>query len=174
MRFCKTETRKKSDDIESVYQSKTESPLIAGKGNNEGVCHFLRSRLPTAQGTVNGKTVIAFRDTGCTGCVVCRNLVSDDQLLGKESDVTLIDESTQRYPLAMVDIDCPFFIGETEALCMEDTFYDLVIGNIDRSKLPDMSHFSAPAVTRSQVNQDENVYRNLGFLIRSLAIIKRH
>ena len=31
-----------------------------------------------------------------------------DQLLGKESDVTLIDECTQRYPLAMVEIDCPF------------------------------------------------------------------
>lgn len=117
--------------------------------------------MPTAQGTVNDKTVIALRDTGCTGCVVRRNLVSDDQLLGKESDVTLIDESTQRYPLAMVDIDCPFFTGKIEALCMGDTLYDLVIGNIDGSKLPDMSHFSAPAVTRSQVNQNEKVYRKL-------------
>ena len=26
---------------------------------------------------------------------------------------------------------------------MEDTLYDLVIGNIDALKLPDMSHFSA-------------------------------
>ena len=65
-------------------------------------------------------------------------------------DITLIDESTQRYPLAMVEIDCLFFIGKTEALCMDDTLYDLVIGNIDGSKLPDMSHFSAAAVTRAQ------------------------
>ena len=122
--------------------------------------YFLRSRLPTAQGTVNGKKVIALRDTGCTGCVVRRSLVSSDQLLGKESDVTLIDESTQRYPLAMVEIDCPFFTGKTEALCMDDTLYDLVIGNIDGSKLPDMSHFSAAAVTRAQANQ-EKAYRKL-------------
>ena len=105
LRFCKTEVSRKSDEIESIYQSKSESPLIADRGDEEGVCYFLRSRLPTAQGTVNGKKVIALRDTGCTGCVVRRGLVSSDQLLGKESDVTLIDESTQRYPLAMVEID---------------------------------------------------------------------
>ena len=160
MRFCKTEIRRKSDEIESIYQSKSGSPLIADKGDEEGVCYFLRSRLPTAQGTVNGKKVIALRDTGCTGCVVRRNLVSSDQLLGKESDVTLIVESTQRYPLAMVEMDCPFFTGKTEALCMDDTLYDLVIGNIDGSKLPDMSHFLAAAVTRAQANQ-EKAYRKL-------------
>ena len=79
-------------------------------------------------------------------------------LLGKESDVTLIDESTQMYPIAMVEIDCSFFTGKTEALCMDDTLYDLVIGNIDGSKLPDISHFSAAAVTRAHANQ-EKAYR---------------
>ena len=44
---------------------------------------------------------------------------------------------------------------------MEDTLYDLVIGNIDGSKLPDMSHFSAAAVTRSQAMQSEKAYRKL-------------
>ena len=44
---------------------------------------------------------------------------------------------------------------------MEDTLYDLVIGNIDGSKLPDMSHFSAAAVTRSQAKQSEDAYRKL-------------
>ena len=57
--------------------------------------------------------VLALRDTGCTECVVRMSLASSDQLLGKESDVTLIDESTQRYPLAMVEIDCPFFHRKT-------------------------------------------------------------
>ena len=44
---------------------------------------------------------------------------------------------------------------------MEDTLYNLVIGNIDGSKLPDMSHFSAAAVTRSQAKQSEKAYRKL-------------
>ena len=86
LKFCKTEINRKSDEIESFYQNKSESPLIADKGDEEDVCYFLKSRLPTAQGTVNGKKVIALRDTGCTGCVVRRSLVSSDQLLGKESD----------------------------------------------------------------------------------------
>ena len=73
------------------------------------------------------------RDTGCTGCVIRSSLVSKDQLLGKASDVTLINETTQRYPLALIDIDCPFFSGQTEALCMDNSFYDVVIGNIDWS-----------------------------------------
>ena len=44
---------------------------------------------------------------------------------------------------------------------MEDTLYDPVIGNIDGSKLPDMSHFSAAAVSRSQAKQSEKAYRKL-------------
>ena len=162
MSFCKTEVSKESQDgIESIYQSKIDSSLNSDSKMKEGVCYFLKSRLPTTEGTVNGRKAEVIRDTGCTCCTVNRSLVSYDQLIGKESYVTLIDETTQRYPLAVIDIDCPFFTGKTESLCMEDTLYDLVIGNIDRSKLPDMSHFSAAAVTRSQAMQSENAYRKL-------------
>ena len=162
MSFCKTEVSRESDDgIESIYQSKTDSSLNSDSNVKEGVCYFLKSRLPTAEGTVSSRKVEVLRDTGCTCCTVKRSLVSDDQLIGKESYVTLIDETTQRYPLAVIDVDCPFFTGKTEALCMEDTLYDLVIGNIDGSKLPDMSHFSAAAVTRSLAKQSENACRKL-------------
>ena len=44
---------------------------------------------------------------------------------------------------------------------MEDTLYDLVIGNMDGSKLPDMSHFAASLVTRSQAKKDKFVYKRL-------------
>ena len=162
MSFCKTEVNRESDDgIESIYQSMINSSLNTDSKVKEGVCYFLKSRLPTAEGTVNSRKVEVLRDTGCTCGTVKRSLVSDDQLIGKESYVTLIDETTQKYPLAVIDVDCPFFTGKTEALCMEDTLYDLVIGNIDESKLPDMSHFSAAAVTRSQAKQSKNAYRKL-------------
>ena len=160
MSFCKTKVNRESDDgIESIYQRKIYSSLNSDRKVKEGVCYFLR--LPTAEGTVNSRKVEVLRDTGCTCCTVKRSLVSDDLLIGKESYVTLIDETTQRYPLAVIDVDCPFFTGKTEALCMEDTLYDLVIGNIDGSKLPDMSHFSAAAVTRPQAKQSENACRTL-------------
>ena len=42
---------------------------------------------------------------------------------------------------------------------MNSSLYDLVIGNIDGSKLPDMSYFSVCVVTRAQAKQDEKAYR---------------
>ena len=111
------------------------------------------------------------RDTGCTGVVVRRDLVSDEQMLGKELDVTLINESKLKYPVARISVECPFFNGTTEALCMEDTLYDLVIGNIDGSKLPDMSHFAASVVTRSQAKKDERTYKKLKISQIRLSIV---
>ena len=162
MSFCMLWVNKESHDgIESIYQSKTDSSFNSDSKVKEGFCYFLKSRLPTDGGTVNGRKVDVLRNTGCTCCTVKRTLVSDVQLIGKEYYVTLIDGTTQKYPLAVIDINYPFFTGNIEALCMEDTLYDLVIGNIDGSELPDMSHFSAAAVTRSQAKQSEKAYRKL-------------
>ena len=129
--FCKIDN--KSSDI--------------GKGlphkDSKGTCHFPRSRLPTAVGTVNGKEVRVLRDTGCTGVVVRRSLVSDGQMLNKQSGVTLVNNYNQRCPMARINIDCPFFRGTTDALCIDDPAHDLVIGNIEGSKFPDITHFSS-------------------------------
>ena len=91
------------------------------------------------------------RDTGCTGVVVRRDLVSDERMLGKELDVTLINDSKQKYPVARINVECPFFNGITKALRMEDTLYDLVIGNIDGLKLRAMSLFAAFLIKLSVV-----------------------
>ena len=87
-----------------------------------------------------------------SGVVVSKNSVPSDHLIGKES--TLIDETVQRYPLAIIKLSTVhFFKGQTEALCMNDTLCNLVFGNIDGSKLPDTSHFSVGVVTRAQAKQ---------------------
>ena len=76
MSFCKTEVNRVTDDgIESIYQSKIDSSLNWDSNVKEGVCYFLKSRLPTAEGTVNGRKVEVLRDTGCTCCTVKRSLV---------------------------------------------------------------------------------------------------
>ena len=49
----------------------------------------------------------------------------------------------QRCPVARINIDCPFFRGSTDALCIDDPAHDLVIGNIEGSKFPNMTHFSS-------------------------------
>ena len=154
-----------NNGVHSVYHVKMHDPIDNYRENphkdSKGTCYFLKSRLPTVVGTVNLKEIRVLRDTGCTGIVVRRDLVSDEQMLGKELDVTLFNESKLKYPVARISVECPFFNGITEALCMHDTLYDLDIGNIDGSKLPDMSHFAASVVTRSQAKKDERVYKKL-------------
>ena len=103
MNFIKTQIGERSENrIENIYQSKGDNSINSVTKDKDGVCYFLNSRLPTARGTVNGKEVVAMRDTGCTGRVIRSSLVSKDQLLGKASDVTLINETIQRYPLVLI------------------------------------------------------------------------
>ena len=143
--------------LESPHSSKEESP----HQDKEGACHFPRSRLPTAVGTVNGKEVRVLRDTGCTGVIVKRNLVSENQFIGKECGVTLINDSQHKCPVARINIDCPFFKGTTDALCIDDPAHDLVIGNIEGSKFPDMTHFSSGVVKNKQSRNDRRKDRKV-------------
>ena len=146
--FCKinSDVRKGQDKFSFPSSSSEGLPCK----DRKGTCHFPRSRLPTAVGTVNGKEVRVLRDTGCTGVVVRRSLVSDGQMLNKQSGVTLINNYKQRCPMASINIDCPFFRGTTDALCIDDPAHDLVIGNIEGSKFPDMTHFSSGVVNRKK------------------------
>ena len=66
----------------------------------------------------------------------------------------------------LLDIDCLFFTGQTKASCMKDTWYDLVIGNIDGSKLPDMSHFVQQLKLGLKLSNVRRSIGNLRFLIR--------
>ena len=149
--FCKIDY--KSSDV-GKGQAKVSSPhspsKVLPRKDSKGTCHFPRSRLPTAVGTLNGKEVRVLRDTGCTGVVVRRSLVSDGQMLNKQSGVTLINNYNQRCPVARINIDCPFFRGTTDALCIDDPAHDLVIGNIEGSKFPDMTHFSSGVVSQKR------------------------
>ena len=148
--FCKVDY--KSLDVGKGHAKFSSHLSTEGlpRKDSKGTCDFPRSRLPTAIGTVNGKEVRVLRDTGCTGVVVRRSLVSDGQMLNKQSGVTLINNYKQRCPVACINIDCPFFRGTTDALCIDDPAHDLVIGNIEGSKFPDMTHFSSGVVNKKR------------------------
>ena len=160
--FCKIDNQSLD---EGKGQAKFSSPHSSSKvlphKDSKGTCHFPRSRLPTAIGTVNGKEVRVLRDTGCTGVVVRRSLVSDGQMLNKQSGVTLINNYKQRCPVAHINIDCPFFRGITDALCIDDPAHDLVIGNIEGSEFPDMTHFSSGVVKNKQSRKDRRKNRKV-------------
>ena len=96
---------------QAKFSSPHSSLEVLPSKNSKGTCHFPQSRLPTEFGTVNGKEIRVLRDTGCTGVVVRRSLVSDGQMLNKQSGVTLINDYKQRCPVARINIDCAFLEG---------------------------------------------------------------
>ena len=159
--FCKIDYKSLDVDKGKTKFSSPHSSLeVLPHEDSKGTCHFPRSRLPTEIGTVNGKEARVLRDTGCTGVVVRRSLVSDGQMLNKQSGVTLINNYNQRCPMARINIDCPFFRGTTDALCIEDPAQDLIIGNIEGSKFPDMTHFSS-GVNRNKSSKNRRKNRKV-------------
>ena len=157
--FCKIESSD-VDKGQAKFSSPQSSLKVLPHKDSKGTCLFPRSRLPTAIGTVNGKEVRVLRDTGCTGVVVRRSLVSENQFIGKECGVTLINDSQRKCPVARINIDSPFFRGSTDALCIDDPAHDLVIGNIEGSKFPDITHFSS-GVNRNKRSKNRRKNRKV-------------
>ena len=55
----------------------------------------VRSKMPVVNGRVGEKPVDVPRDTGCSGIVVKRDLVSEDQFTGDFNVMLLIDNSAR-------------------------------------------------------------------------------
>ena len=82
--------------------------------------------LPTARGKLNGNDVTVLRDTGCTGAVVKRSLVEEDQLLNYKCSYISIDRMMKPVQVARVYIVSPIYTGYFEALCVEDPLVTLL------------------------------------------------
>ena len=90
----------------------------------------VRSKMPVVKGRVGEKSVDVLRDTGCSGIVVKRDLVSEDQFTGDFNVMLLIDNTARKVPIAKIDVNTPYLKGQVEAQCLPDPIYDLVTGNV--------------------------------------------
>ncbi|XP_033099549.1 uncharacterized protein LOC117103147 [Anneissia japonica] len=86
--------------------------------------------MPVVSGRVGSVHVTVLRDSGCSGVLIRRALVSDGQLTGEIKTCVLIDGTIRDSPVAIIDVDTPYFAGRVEALCMEQPIYDLILGNL--------------------------------------------
>jgi len=82
------------------------------------------------KGRVGEKSVNVLRDTGCSGIVVKKNLVSEDQFTGDCNVMLLIDDTARKVPIAKIDVDTPYLKGHVEEQCLPDAVYDLIVGNV--------------------------------------------
>ena len=126
-----------SDSIENNHLKLATGetlPIISGacgQGN-----FSKKSNLPMFKGKVGDLMVDTLRDSGCTGVVVQSSLVKPEQLTGKVHLCILIDGTVKKVPMAKIHVDTPFYVGDVEAMSMENPIYPLVLGNIPGIRSP--------------------------------------
>ena len=64
----------------------------------------VRSKMPVVKGRVGEKSVDDPRDTGCSGIVVKRDLVSEDKFTGDFNVMLLIDYTARKVPISKIGI----------------------------------------------------------------------
>ena len=112
-----------------------EIKLVTGACNAHNITKDCES-MPVVKGKLNAHVVDTLRDTGCSGVVVKRSLVSNEMLTGESHICFLIDGTARRFPVAVVHICTPYLCGEVKAMCMEKPVYDLIIGNVAGARDP--------------------------------------
>jgi hypothetical protein len=96
----------------------------------------LGSDMPVLKGRMGSVCVDTLRDTGCSGVVVKKCLVQPELLMGKSHLCFLIDGTVRNFPIAKINVCTPYFVGEVEAMCMENPVYELIIGNVPGARDP--------------------------------------
>ena len=67
------------------------------------------------KGKVGNTSVNVVRNTGCSGGVVKKELVAEDQYIGKYNHMVLIDGTVRKVPVARIYVDTPYLTGIVEA-----------------------------------------------------------
>ena len=94
------------------------------------------THMPECVAVMNGRKVVALRDTGCSSVVVRTELVKETQLTGENQVCFLIDGTIRKVAVAEIQVCSPYFTGVVKALCMNNPLYDLIIGNVPGARDP--------------------------------------
>ena len=134
-------TGKKAETVGCIEVAKEEGCkrcefAAAGKVVSQVVELANESVMPFCQGKIGTQVVKALRDSGCSCVIVKRKFVKDGQLTGEIRSVKQLLGTTERVPVARVTVDTPYLVGDVDALCVNESLYDLVIGNVPGAREP--------------------------------------
>ncbi|XP_041477551.1 uncharacterized protein LOC121425534 [Lytechinus variegatus] len=142
-------------------------PLMSAACSNE---NFVK-RMPVTKGLVNNNVISVLRDSGSSGIIIKQDLVKQSQLTGEVCTCLLIDRSIRTLPIAVIDINTPFYVGKVSAVCMKTPLYDLILGNIPGVRpaeqpdpqwtLPETVIPVCAVQTRAQVQREGKPFRPL-------------
>ena len=109
--------------------------------------------MPVVKSKVGEKSVDVLRDTGCSGIVVKRDLLSEDQFTGDlhVHVMLLIDNTARKGPIAKIDVDTPYLKGQLGVQCLPDAVYDLIVGNVPGARAADKPDPSCEVLCKKRV-----------------------
>ena len=114
-----------------------------------------------ATGKVGENVVEVLRDTDCNGVIVRRELVKEDDFTGSMGHVMAIDRTLKEASIAEIKMSTPYYTEVTQAICLRDPLFDLIIGNISGKRNPDDPvpgvETCAAAVLRAQARKDATI-----------------
>ena len=113
----------------------------------------IHGKLPVLLGCVLNRQVTVLRDTGCSGAVV------KAQFVEKEEYLMMMNKTIRKARLARILVDTPFYKGDIQELCLPDSIYDLIIGNIPLARpadKPDSMWTVASCKAQEEDNKKEN------------------
>jgi len=114
--------------------------------------------MPVVKDKVGNTSVNVLRDTGCSGVVVKKELVAEDQYIGEYNHMVLIDGTVRKVPVARIYVDTPYLTGIVEAQCLPHAIHDLVIGNVPGARAADdPSHSQETDTSKRSTVQRSNL-----------------
>ena len=123
------------------------------------------TKMPVKTGVLNGQKITVLRDTGCSKAVVRTGLVKQEQMTGETESCVLADGTKIEVPVALIEIETPYYDGKVRAWCMMNPTYDVLIGNIDGAKDPNYNEEEEGKVqaveTRSRALNKVGDYKQL-------------
>ena len=118
------QTKKQQDERSTPNKKMNISPHNTNKPTTD-------NQIQLVTGKVNGQLVTMLRDSGCSTVCVNRNLVSPRQLTGGFKYCKLMDGSTRRFEIAIVNLGTPYLKQDrASVLCIDNPEFDLVVGEI--------------------------------------------
>ena len=87
--------------------------------------------------------------------------MEEDNVAGSMGYVMAIDRTLKEAPIAETEVDTPYYTGVTQAICLRDPLFDLVVGNIPVERNPNDPisgvETCAAAVTKAQARKDDTI-----------------
>ena len=100
----------------------------------------ITNKMPIIQEFVGPYQVTAIRDTGCSSVVHGKETVCERTSVHRNLCIyvhmLMAEKTVRKVPHVRIESDIPYYLLKTEAVCLADALYDLLIGKSEGAREP--------------------------------------